>query len=346
MNSIKSTRSNIFGWIFIGLVFYVLITVSLFAFSAITLANKQIIDVWPVNKYQQYFYFKAMRNIWQFDPNCSELDDNLIYKPKLGPCKFENPEFTTNLNFNSLGRHVPNRINARNEAGIAIIGDSFAMGWGVNDHETFANVIQAQTKVPVYNLGVSSYGTDREIRRLIESNLLSKINTIVIQYCENDINENQAIGDANAYHNERVRFKESFTKRTEFSGTEKTLLVLVSLRAAVSEPFKAIKRLMLGPPSKGSFKNHQLALNKVLKHYQAELKGKKILVFYLNGYDANYTDFPESNQPDSNNIDYFDFQKHILSKNDFFKIDGHLNVDGHKNLGLAIAQYLKLTDKN
>lgn len=341
MNSIKSTRSSIFGWIFIGLIFYIFITVTLFAFSAISIANKQIIDAWPIKNYQQYFYFKAMRNIWQFDPNCAELDDGLIYQPKIGTCKFDNPEFTSILNFDKMGRYTPNRTNDKQGSGIAIIGDSFAMGWGVNDHETFANEIQAHTKRPVYNLGVSSYGTDREIRRLIQSNLISKIDTIVIQYCENDLNENEAIGDEIAYNNERMKFKDGFSDKKILSATEKAKLILVSLRAAISEPFKAVKRQLFAP-TKGSFEKHQLALNKVLKHYEAELKDKKILIFYLNGYEANYTGFPEAKNLSTNKISYFDFQKNTLTKNDFFRIDGHLNAEGHKNLGLAIAQYLKL----
>jgi lysophospholipase L1-like esterase len=316
--------------------------VTLFAFSAISIANKRIIDVWPVNKYQQYFYFKAMRNIWQFDPNCAELNDYLIYQPKLGKCQFNNPEFETTLNFDAFGRKVPNRKMDMSGTGIAIIGDSHTMGWGVNDQDTFSNEIQAHTQRPVYNLGVSSYGTDREIRRLIASNLISKIDTIVIQYCENDIDENEAIGNEIAYNNERNKFNASFSDKKSISIGEKATLILVSLRAAISEPYKAIRKLALGPSTKGSFEKHQLALNKVLNHYQEVLKNKKILVFYLNGYEADYVNFPNGTDVQYSNISYFDFQKNNLTRNDFFSIDGHLNAQGHKNLGRLIAQKLNL----
>ncbi len=82
--------------------------------------SKKIIDIWPINKYQQYFYFKAMRNIWQFDPRCAELNDYLIYQPKIGSCQFNNPEFETTLTFDDLGRKMSNRISRKEDPGIAI----------------------------------------------------------------------------------------------------------------------------------------------------------------------------------------------------------------------------------
>ena len=39
-------------------------------------------------------------------------------------------------------------------------------------------------------MAVSGYGTVRELIRLRESNLLEKIDTIIIQYCYNDHGEN------------------------------------------------------------------------------------------------------------------------------------------------------------
>ena len=44
---------------------------------------------------------------------------------------------------------------------------------------------------PVYNLAVSGYGTPRELIRLEKSNLIDKVDTIIIQYCYNDYGENK-----------------------------------------------------------------------------------------------------------------------------------------------------------
>ena len=50
--------------------------------------------------------------------------------------------------------------------GIAVLGDSHAMGWGVNDDETFSAVLEKKIDKPVYNLAVSGYGTIREFNKI------------------------------------------------------------------------------------------------------------------------------------------------------------------------------------
>ena len=82
------------------------------------------------------------------------------------------------------------KITNKNAKSIVVLGDSHAMGWGVNDKETFSYFLQVLTKQPVYNLAVSSYGTEREIARFEKSGLLENTDIIIIQYHENDLKEN------------------------------------------------------------------------------------------------------------------------------------------------------------
>lgn len=338
-NLTKSKRATIFGWLLIGTFFYVLLSISLYAYGVIALTNNQVVDIWPVNKYQKYFYHKAIRHIWQYDPLCAELNSDLIYQPKLGACVFNNPEFKTSLNFDSLGRLVPNRQNTYGKNGIAVLGDSHAMGWGVNDKDTFANALQQYTQKPVYNLAVSSYGTHREIKRLIQTGIISKVDTILIQYCENDIGENDKVNDLEAFENERAKFNDAFLNKKETNAWIKAKLILISLRASVSEPFKSAKQLFFKKDS--DFSSHLDNLKKVLRHYEGDLKGKKVVIFYVNGYDQNYISFPSGQDQEFSNVQYYDFQK-SLPRDNFFVVDGHLNSEGHKNLGLALSNFLNL----
>ena len=95
------------------------------------------------------------------------------------------------------------------------MGDSFAMGWGVNDNETFSYLLEKKINRPVYNLGVSGYGTVRELIRFKEANLLDKIDTIIIQYCYNDYGENV---DYSKTSTDVAKKKyETVTKGSEFS---------------------------------------------------------------------------------------------------------------------------------
>ena len=58
------------------------------------------------------------------------------------------------------GRITKNNL-IENNNGIAILGDSHAMGWGVNDEETFAALLENKINKKVYNLAVSGYATKR-----------------------------------------------------------------------------------------------------------------------------------------------------------------------------------------
>lgn len=343
MSLTKSIRASLFGWFLISILFYVLLCISLYAVGIIALTNNKVIDVWPVNRYQKFFYYKSFRNIWQYNALCAELNSELIYQPKLGTCSFNNPEFKTTLNFDSFGRFVPNRADTSGSNGIAILGDSHAMGWGVNDEDTFANILQKHTKKSVYNLAVSSYGTHREIQRLIQTGLISKIDTIFIQYCENDLGENQNINEFEVFENEKSKFNSAFLNNTPINSTTKTKLTLRSLRVAVSEPIKSIKQLHSNKNI--DFSNHLTNLKKVLRHYQSHLEGKRIIIFYVNGIDQNFFNFPSGQDQEFSNVEYHDFQK-LLSRDNFFKLDDHLNAKGHKNLGLALSNFLIFNKNN
>ena len=100
--------------------------------------------------FQMDFYNdRGYRKIWQTQKDCIELDERLIYVPRIGSCRFTNAEFDTTLNFDESGRMRNSMPQKRSEIGIAVLGDSYAMGWGVNDRETFANILQDELKRPV-----------------------------------------------------------------------------------------------------------------------------------------------------------------------------------------------------
>ena len=129
--------SKLFGYFLLILFNYIFICFTIYIVSAILLIK----DIKPQNilikEYQRNFYQKAgLMSIWQANPDCIEFDDKIIFKPKETTCEFNNLEFKTSLTFDENGRYSDNYRDITKKS-VVVLGDSHAMGWGVNDNETF-----------------------------------------------------------------------------------------------------------------------------------------------------------------------------------------------------------------
>ncbi|MEM6720125.1 MAG: hypothetical protein AAF611_12445 [Bacteroidota bacterium] len=144
----------------------------------------------------QQYYMKYGRSIVQYEPEMAQYDSSLFYTLKPGTFQFKNQEFEVTFKVNSLGMRDDEA--SLNTPKIAVLGDSHAMGWGVEQKETFAEVLQKQTGKKVLNTAISSYGTAREFTMLQQVNTDS-LQYIIIQYCDNDYEENHAY-----FHNNNV----------------------------------------------------------------------------------------------------------------------------------------------
>jgi hypothetical protein len=143
----------------------------------------------------QRIYSSDLRAVAQYNPNCFGPDPELLYAPRPGSrCHFDNLEFHTLLKFNTLG--------GRGEEGdlkrpaVVVIGDSHAMGWGVEAAQSFAGRLRT-AGIPTLTLAVASYGTARELlllKRYVRHRPAdwAAARTIVLAYAENDQEENAA----------------------------------------------------------------------------------------------------------------------------------------------------------
>jgi lysophospholipase L1-like esterase len=133
----------------------------------------------------EYFY---RRSIVQLDTGRARYDAELLYTLRPGHFTFSNVEYSTRYDVNSLGVRDDEASLAQPE--IVVAGDSYAMGWGVQQDDAFPQVIERKTGRRVLNAAVSSYGTVREMR-LLDRVDMSRATTLVIQYCANDFDENE-----------------------------------------------------------------------------------------------------------------------------------------------------------
>jgi lysophospholipase L1-like esterase len=316
------------GVFFIACVMYFALTASVFTASVLLLRDGITPRLPWVTTVQEHVYYEGFRRIWP--AVCSEFDPQLIYRPRLGACEFDNPEFRTLEHFEADGRDTGPKPPG---VGIAVVGDSHAMGWGVNDADTFAAHLQQLTRRPVYNLAVSSYATARELIRLDRSGLLDRVDTVIIQYCgDNDLEENrefrvtteaetrkkfQRIGEAAA---RRARFQDSLGFLSD------------GYWFAVNAPIVVVKHALSGGEQAPSFAEHYAAFLPVVARHRA-LETKRVIVFYSNAHGTRFRHYPVGRDQQ---LPYVEFIDVVLDSRDYYSVDGHPNAAGHQ----AIARQL------
>ncbi len=327
MNLINLNYKKIIGWLFILVINCFILFYLIYVLSAILLVNNIIPNIKLINEYQRNYYNIGFRNIWQSQSECIEFSDKQIFVPKKTSCNFNNIEFKTVISFDELGRTSDRSINNTDENGIAVLGNSFAMGWGVNDDETFSYLLEKKIKRPVYNLGVAGYGTIRSLIRFQESNLQDKVDTIIILYSYTDYGENVGYKSTTS---DVAKEKFNLIKEgAEFSIWKK---LRKSFRYSITIP----KDILLQKKNSKTFDHHNEVFIKILKKFSF-LKDKRIIVFYVNGYQQEFRNFPTGKSKILNNLEYIDLNIEKNAEN-FYLIDGHLNPLGHMKVSKKLSK--------
>ncbi len=319
---------------FILLVNYLLLSAIIFFFSLISLKEGKVYDFIWVKYIQKELYEGGFRNIFQFNTNnCVKFDENLMYVPINGECEFNNPEFKTRLNFDDERRLnlVNDQIDQRENV-IAVLGDSIAMGWGVENSETFSFNLQKLINKKVINFGVASYGTIREIKRLKKSKFYDQIDTVIIQYHINDFGENLNLSQKRIY--KKAEFDELFSSYEKTTNSIKFLIRI----------YKKTLRLLFSHLNDILFPNKNLEIKSIdrdldilqkiiLQNFSYE--NKKIIVFVTSNPWQRF----EYNQ--NKKFEKFEFYLINLKNKHNFIIDDHPNVLGHKFISEQLYNLLK-----
>jgi len=275
--------------------------------------------------------YSRQRSIWQAQSHCIVFDEVLFYKPRPGKCELNNIEFSTVLTFDSRGFRktsppMQQDKDRPHRGRIIVLGDSQAMGWGVQDEETFASVLAAEHGFEVFNLAVSSYGTARELLRLRKEFDLQKGDTVVIQYHPNDANENSWF--VNRGGGLRLHSSSELGKLVHFPQRYEVLQVSKSITVTI---LANLKRKLFGNSSiRGDLAETFLA---VIDHFP-ELAQAKVVV-------CEVPDFGEATSFTNKLQRLTDGRITVLEPvwetSDFYRLDAHLNSIGHHKLANLIA---------
>ena len=157
-------------------------------FFSLLLAKPSLLRTLPATtvSHVRHNYLAHDRNMIQAMRECARFDPHLFYTLRPGTFHFRNREFDNEFRVNSLG--VRDEESALEAPQVVVLGDSYAMGWGVDQDKTIAKTIERETGLRSLNAGIAGYGTVREMR-LLDRIHTSAMRYLVIQYCNDDILE-------------------------------------------------------------------------------------------------------------------------------------------------------------
>lgn len=311
--------------------------------------NPDILNKFPQRIGNMIGYIYAQeRPVIQVDPACAQYDATLGYTLKPGYCSFGGREFMNRYDVNSLG--VRDSEAALDYPEVIVSGDSFAMGWGVNQEETFAAQLEKKTGYKGLNTAISSYGTVREMK-ILQNVQTDRLKYLIIQYCGNDLEENQAfyahlnrlpIMTSSQYTAYQAAYQDS---QRYFFG--KYLWVKIMKRWKEMEQ----KRLQTVVPEND--KDEQDLFLNAIENSGLDLKNVTIICFVMNGRNPDdNTGFPAALKKKLATGNYPAYLKNMivldfsdkLQKDHFYVLDDHLNAKGHRVIADVLAKIIEQTD--
>jgi hypothetical protein len=266
----------------------------------------------------------------QFQEGAGQYSPDLGYTLKPGIFVFSEIEFRNEYRINSLG--VRDEEASLTAPEIVFLGDSFALGWGVDQAQTFVKLLEDKTKYKTLNTCVPSYGTVREMLMLGKVDR-SHLKCLIIQYCGDDYDENLLY-----YKNgnrPQIMRAETFQNLIKLYSRPKSYYPGKYIGLKIKKKYG---EWIATPPKtedEHSLSDVDLFLH-VLKQNTAILADLPIFVFELNGINQSNTftlglkqrTLDPGEPPLIRNLVVLDMTQYLKDRH-FYVLDGHLNAEGH-----------------
>ena len=285
------------------------------------------------------YYLHHDRALVQAMPECARYDPGLFYTLKPGTCRFKAREFDVEIRVNSKG--LRDDEASLEGPDVIVAGDSFAMGWGVQQEEAFPQLIERESGMRVLNAGIPSYGTVREMR-LLDRLDTSRLRWLLIQYDDNDEPENQAYLEA---RNElMIQPERSYHHDVQRNGTrhgywfgKATFEILHGI--IHREPLPAAGNVT--PEDEARY-----FTDAVIHATRRDLSNVQIIVFELQPYRISQNAFERAlmreislpeHKPYIRRMRMLDLRG-VLGPEDYFVLDDHLRPQGHAKLARLLTE--------
>jgi hypothetical protein len=300
----------------------------------------------PVRRLVQQIYRHFNRTLIQFDEACAVYDPEVTYTLKPGTCTFGNLEFKNTFNVNRVG--VRDDEASLDGPEIIVLGDSHAMGWGVEQGETLSHVLARKCGLKVLNAAVSSYGTAREMMLLNRLDT-SRLRYLIIQYADNDLPENRAFREHGGHL--------PITPRADYQRVVEYYAAQPGYYPGKYLFRLSMKVLKLEEPEPDQLSMDPVAPNEeaelflfVLTHAsRAQLDGVQIIVFEVNQdiqprrpfiAALNAAKSGDGHPPFVRRLVTLDTAT-VLTSRDFYVLDDHMRASGHQAIGEALSSLVR-----
>ena len=290
------------------------------------------------------YYMSWDRRIVQFLPACARYDPQLSYTLKPGECMVENREHRVHYQINREG--LRDDEDALVRPAVVVTGDSHALGWGVARDDALSRRLGMLLRVKTLNAAQSSYGTARELA-LIERLDLSAAKAIIIQYCNNDFDENQAFAATGTLG---IISSQQYAAIVADHVNDTRYYPFKYLRILLSIARQTMRSRDLEPPAPEPTNAQEArAFLDVLLRHEKTLKGRAVVVTEINEPHDMEPGFiiaarellKESRYAGLSPVVSFVDLAPVLTANDYYMLDDHMRPTGHAKAALAIGAELK-----
>jgi lysophospholipase L1-like esterase len=329
-------------WIWSGTGVIVLFIICELIFASL-LDHPQSIPSW-LKRSCRFYYDGYDCRLIQYQESGSVYDPQLFYilKPN-ATFNYRNREFNTVFYTNSRG--VRDDEASLQSPEIICLGDSYALGWGVQQQETYAQHLEKISGMKVLNAGISSYGTAREMTQLKRFDTAA-LKYVIIQYCGNDLDENlsfkqhQSLSISSRPLFDSLVADQKLTGRY-FPGKYSLLISQIFLKQQINKIFPVFSLPFRREELITDEKKHATAFLKVLSAAPVNFKRIKIIVLMLDSYTHKKNAFLSEVQKQLQQAPYRDrFEDNInvldvaanLEENDYFELDLHIKATGHRKI--------------